>query len=61
MNSPPHRANILDPELDSLGVAVVERNGELFAVQDFALASKNSSRNTSVLSLCREPSRMTTP
>ena len=38
MNSPPHRANILDPEMDSLGVAVIERNGELFAVQDFALA-----------------------
>ena len=39
MNSPSHRDNILDPELDSLGVAVVARNGELFAVQDFALAS----------------------
>jgi uncharacterized protein YkwD len=40
MNSPPHRSNILDPELDSLGVAVVERGGELFAVQDFALAAQ---------------------
>lgn len=40
MNSPAHRDNILDPELDSLGVAVVGRNGELFAVQDFALASQ---------------------
>jgi uncharacterized protein YkwD len=40
MNSPPHRANILDPELDSLGVAVVLRNGILFAVQDFALAAQ---------------------
>ena len=39
MNSPPHRANILDPELDSLGVAIVERGGQLFAVQDFALAA----------------------
>ena len=39
MNSPPHRANVLDPELDSIGIAVVERNGQLFAVQDFAQAS----------------------
>jgi uncharacterized protein YkwD len=40
MNSPAHRDNILDPGLDSLGVAVVERNGQLFAVQDFVLASR---------------------
>jgi len=39
MNSPPHRANLLDPQLDSLGIAVVERNGILFAVQDFSLAA----------------------
>ena len=39
MNSPPHRENILDPDLDSLGVSVIERNGEFFAVQDFALAA----------------------
>jgi hypothetical protein len=37
MNSPPHRANLLDPQLDSLGVAVVEGNGVLFAVEDFSL------------------------
>jgi uncharacterized protein YkwD len=40
MHSPAHRENILDPELDSLGVAVVRRNGQLFAVQDFALAAQ---------------------
>ena len=40
MNSPPHRENILDPDLDSLGISVIERNGEFFAVQDFALAIK---------------------
>ena len=38
MNSPPHRANLLDPELDSVGIAVTERNGTLFAVEDFSLA-----------------------
>jgi uncharacterized protein YkwD len=40
MNSPPHRGNILDPELDSLGVAIVASKGQLFAVQDFALAAQ---------------------
>jgi hypothetical protein len=36
MESPPHRANLLDPQLDAAGIAVVERNGNLFAVEDFA-------------------------
>jgi len=40
MNSPPHRANLLDPELDSIGIAVAERKGQLFAVQDFSQASQ---------------------
>jgi hypothetical protein len=39
MNSPPHRANLLDPQLDSVGIAVAERNGILFAVEDFSLAA----------------------
>ena len=38
MNSPPHRANLLDRTLDSVGIAVAERNGILFAVEDFSLA-----------------------
>jgi hypothetical protein len=38
MNSPPHRANLLDPQLNSVGIAVAERNGILFAVEDFSLA-----------------------
>ena len=37
MNSPPHRANLLDTQLDSVGIAVAERNGVLFAVVDFSL------------------------
>lgn len=37
MKSPPHRANLLDPQLDSVGIAVAERNGVLFAVEDFSL------------------------
>ena len=38
MNSPPHRANLLDAQLDSAGIAVENRNGTLFAVEDFSLA-----------------------
>jgi Cysteine-rich secretory protein family len=41
MNSPPHRENLLDPKLDSIGIAVADRNGELFAVEDFSLAVEN--------------------
>jgi hypothetical protein len=36
MNSPPHRANLLDRELNSVGIAVVQSGGQLFAVEDFA-------------------------
>jgi hypothetical protein len=35
MKSPNHRANILDPNLNSMGIAVVERGGYLYAVVDF--------------------------
>jgi uncharacterized protein YkwD len=38
MNSPPHRENLLDPKLDSIGIGVAERSGEMFAVEDFSLA-----------------------
>lgn len=36
MNSPNHRANILDSDMDSIGIGIVERNGQLFTVEDFA-------------------------
>ena len=36
MASPGHRANLLDPNVDSVGIAVVQRKGELYAVEDFA-------------------------
>jgi hypothetical protein len=39
MNSPSHRANLLDAKLDSVGIAVAEHNGSLFAVEDFSLAA----------------------
>ena len=36
MNSPPHRANLLDRELNAVGIAVVQGGIELFAVEDFS-------------------------
>jgi hypothetical protein len=36
MHSPGHRANLLDPAVDAVGIRVIERNGELYAVEDFA-------------------------
>ena len=38
MKSPQHRANILDNDMDSAGIGVAERKGELFAVEDFSKA-----------------------
>jgi uncharacterized protein YkwD len=38
MRSTNHRANILDKDMDSIGVGVVERYGQLFAVEDFSQA-----------------------
>jgi uncharacterized protein YkwD len=36
LNSSNHRANILDSDMDSVGIGVVERRGQLFAVEDFS-------------------------
>jgi len=38
MHSPGHRANILDHAVDSIGIAVVEGEVDLYAVEDFAHA-----------------------
>jgi Cysteine-rich secretory protein family len=38
MSSPPHRANLLDPDSNSIGIAVIARGGELYAVEDFSHA-----------------------
>jgi hypothetical protein len=35
MNSPHHRDNLLDPGLDAVGIRVVSRSGQLYAVEDF--------------------------
>lgn len=36
LRSANHHANMLDSDMDSIGVGVVERGGQLFAVEDFA-------------------------
>lgn len=36
MQSAGHRANLLDPTVDAVGIAVVSLHGQLYAVEDFA-------------------------
>src|SRR5216683_251914 len=36
MNSPPHRANILRPDFNAIGIAIVLRGNELYITQDFS-------------------------
>jgi uncharacterized protein YkwD len=42
MHSPPHRANILDPQLTAVGIATIPGNQGVYAVQDFALATEKA-------------------
>lgn len=43
MNSAGHRANLLDPKVDAVGIAVVREHGEFYAVEDFAHTVQNLS------------------
>lgn len=36
MHSAPHRANILDPRMNSIGIGLVQSNGTLWAAEDFS-------------------------
>lgn len=36
MHSPPHRANILNPDYNAVGIAVVQRGDYFYVVEDFA-------------------------
>jgi hypothetical protein len=51
MNSPGHRANLLDATVDSVGIRVLQRNGELYAVEDF-------DRSVDVLTLDEQEARV---
>ena len=44
MNSVPHRQNILDPQMNAIGIAVIEKDGYLYAVEDFANANQSMTR-----------------
>lgn len=43
MHSPHHRENLLDPAADSVGISVISRGGELYAVEDFAKSVRSVS------------------
>ncbi len=49
MHSPGHRRNILDRDVDSVGIAVVSSGGQLYAVEDFE-------RTVATLSLTQQES-----
>ena len=38
MKSPSHRSNILDTDMDTVGMGVAQGNGQLFALEDFSKA-----------------------
>jgi uncharacterized protein YkwD len=38
VKSPKHHANILDSDMNVMGIGIVERNGQLFVVEDFSQA-----------------------
>jgi hypothetical protein len=62
MHSPGHRANLLDPEVDVVGIRVIARQGELYAVEDFAkLVPFNSlqQQESAIRSLIVKPGRIT--
>ena len=40
MQSPNHRANLLDADMDTIGAGAVERNGVIFAVADFSKSKR---------------------
>ena len=40
MQSPNHRANVLDADMDTIGAGAAERNGVVFAVADFSKAKR---------------------
>ncbi|WP_255460974.1 CAP domain-containing protein [Edaphobacter albus] len=54
MHSPKHRANLLDPHVNVIGVAVVARDGQFYGVEDFGalvLATPYNSQESAVAQL----------
>jgi hypothetical protein len=62
MHSEHHRANLLDPAIDSAGISVVMRGHELYAVEDFAKTVRSVSleeQESAIASLLARQGRMT--
>ncbi|MGA2438899.1 MAG: CAP domain-containing protein [Acidobacteriaceae bacterium] len=61
MHSEGHRANLLDPAIDSVGIRVIARNGELYAVEDFARTVPSASleeQESAIGALVAQPGRI---
>lgn len=58
MHSTHHRANLLDPAIDSAGISVIARAGEFYAVEDFAKTVRSVSiqeQEAAIASLVARP------
>jgi hypothetical protein len=58
MNSEHHRDNLLDPAVDAMGISVVARGRELYAVEDFAKTVRTYSlaeQESAIASLLVQP------
>ena len=61
MHSPGHRANLLDPAIDSAGISVIARAGEFYAVEDFARTVESFSleeQESAIAALIAQPGSM---
>lgn len=53
MNSPPHRANLLNPQVDRVGIAVVASRDGLYAVADYSHAVQMLDRDAAESAVAR--------
>ena len=58
MHSPGHRANLLDPKVDSIGIAIVRRGNQLYAVEDFASTVQTLSLNQQEHTVAERPAQI---
>jgi hypothetical protein len=61
MHSEHHRENLLDPAIDSAGISVIARGGELYAVEDFVKTVRSVSlgaQESAIASLVTQQSRI---
>lgn len=61
MRSPDHRANLLDPRVNSVGISVLRRGEQLYAVEDFDRTVRNLSfeeQESAVAELLRTEARL---